>query len=63
MTRLRPSHRITLLLAMLYLIASPGYASEWTFNAASRVVAISDIHGDFGAMVRTLQSADVVDDQ
>ena len=34
---------------------------EWRFDGVDRVVAIADIHGAYGAMVSTLQSADVLD--
>ena len=36
-------------------------AGEWTFDDVERVVAISDIHGAYGAMVKTLQQAEVID--
>ena len=37
-------------------------AGQWTFDGVSRVVALSDIHGDYGAMVRTLGQAGVIDE-
>ena len=49
------------LLALLLLTQSAA-AQRWHFNDAERVVAISDIHGAYGAMVQTLQSAAVIDD-
>jgi len=49
------------LLALLVAVC-PANASEWTFDNVERVVAISDIHGAYGAMVRTLQQARVIDD-
>jgi len=56
--------RAKIFLALLLAIALPGLAcaSEWQFNDVDRVVAISDIHGAYGAMVRTLQNADVISD-
>jgi hypothetical protein len=36
-------------------------AQDWSFDGAPRVVALSDIHGAYTAMVRTLESADVID--
>ncbi len=36
-------------------------AADWTFDDVSRVVALSDVHGAYEAMVRTLESADVID--
>ncbi|MBT8111746.1 MAG: metallophosphoesterase [Gammaproteobacteria bacterium] len=37
------------------------YADEWRVDGADRIVAISDIHGAFSAMVETLQQAEVID--
>ena len=45
----------------LFLFAVTASASEWTFENVERVVAISDIHGAYGAMVRTLEQAEVID--
>ena len=36
-------------------------ASEWQYSGAERIVAVSDIHGAYDAMVATLQNADVLD--
>ncbi len=52
---------LTLLVAFALLPLA--YADEWRVDGADRVVAISDIHGAFGAMVETLQQADVIDEQ
>ncbi|MCH9695597.1 MAG: metallophosphoesterase [Gammaproteobacteria bacterium] len=41
--------------------ATPGCAADAPIESVSRVVAISDVHGAFGAMVNTLQQAAVVD--
>ncbi|HNP36784.1 MAG TPA: metallophosphoesterase [Woeseiaceae bacterium] len=49
---------------LLWLILLPPFAeasSEWEFNNVSRVVAMSDIHGAYDAMVETLQNADILD--
>ena len=40
----------------------PSLSSEWTFDNVDRVVAISDVHGAYEAMVRTLQNADLIAD-
>ena len=55
--------RITILLLLLATVL-PGLssASEWQFNDVDRIVAISDIHGAYGAMLRTLQNAGVISD-
>lgn len=39
----------------------PLAAGQWQFNDVDRVVAISDIHGAYDAMVQTLQGAAVID--
>lgn len=45
------------------LLWQPAWASSaWTFDNVERVVALSDIHGAFDAMVRTLQNAQVLDE-
>lgn len=51
-------------LVLLLAMALPGLvcASEWQFNNVDRIVAISDIHGAYGAMLRTLQNANVISD-
>ena len=52
----------TLLLLAAAAIASPPVADNWRADDAERVVAVSDIHGAYDALVATLQQADVVDD-
>ena len=49
---------------LLALIASlqPVAAERWQFEDVDRIVALSDIHGAYGALVDTLQSAAVIDD-
>ena len=37
--------------------------SEWRFTGVDRVVAVSDIHGAYNAVIATLQAADIIDDQ
>ncbi|MCH8059564.1 MAG: metallophosphoesterase [Proteobacteria bacterium] len=63
MTGRQLSVRVIFSLAVLFVIALPARAGEWTFNGIERVVAISDIHGAYGAMIRTLQSAQVLDEE
>lgn len=36
-------------------------ADEWHYSGVERIVAVSDIHGAYGALVETLQEADVID--
>lgn len=50
---------LVLVLAAMPLAAAAG---NWSFSGAPRVVAIADIHGAYGAMVRTLAEAEVIDD-
>jgi hypothetical protein len=49
--------------AVLVLTISLGTvaADEWHFENADRIVAFSDVHGAYDAMVETLQSAKVID--
>lgn len=37
-------------------------ADEWHFSDVDRIVAVSDIHGAYDALVATLQKANVIDD-
>ncbi len=52
-----------MLLTVGLLAAGPGSASEWHYQGVDRVVALSDIHGAYEPMVRTLQNAGVIDDE
>lgn len=54
--------RHLILLALLSMALTPTHADDWVADGAERVVAISDIHGAFDAMIETLQRADVIDD-
>ena len=60
---IRIFHQTILVIVGLLVVATAATADEWTFDGVDRVVAISDIHGAFGAMVRTLQQADVIDEK
>ena len=37
-------------------------ADDWHFSGVKRIVAVSDIHGAYDALVATLQVSDVIDD-
>jgi len=53
------------LLALLLCFCMPtslALADEWHFSGVKRIVAVSDIHGAYDAMVATFQAARVVDD-
>ena len=60
------SRMIKSLLFSLFIAAvacAPANADDWRVEGADRVVAISDIHGAYGAMVETLKNVGVLDDQ
>ncbi len=46
----------------LAVLTQPAVADEWHFNDVDRIVAFSDVHGDYNAMVATLKGAKVIDD-
>jgi hypothetical protein len=48
-------------LAFLLAISCDSAATQYTWADVPRIVAISDPHGAYEAMVRTLQNADVID--
>jgi hypothetical protein len=50
----------TLLLAAAAL-PMPALAGDGRWDGVEKVVAVSDVHGAYEAMVRTLQNADVLD--
>jgi hypothetical protein len=53
------------LLALLFLVCVPlvpAQAEPWRFPDVDRVVALSDIHGAYDALVATLQEAGIIDD-
>ncbi|MDJ0793660.1 MAG: metallophosphoesterase [Woeseiaceae bacterium] len=54
-----------MLAAFLFVIlATPvTFAEDGPVEGASRVVAISDVHGAFDAMVQTLRNVDILDDE
>jgi hypothetical protein len=52
--------KIVWVLLLAVLLPGLSLASEWQFNDVDRVVAISDIHGAYSAMLRTLQNAGVI---
>ncbi len=52
-------------LALLLLCCVPfssALADEWHFSGVKRIVAVSDIHGAYDALIATLQESDVIDD-
>ncbi|HZD51633.1 MAG TPA: metallophosphoesterase [Woeseiaceae bacterium] len=55
--------RFVTLAAALVLTAATVPAAEWRFDDVDRIVAISDVHGAYPAMLRTLQHAGILDDE
>ena len=55
--------RAILILVFGALLAgvAPAGASDWRVDGVDRVVAISDVHGAYGAMVETLKAVDIID--
>ncbi len=47
----------------LTALAQSAAADEWHFNDVDRIVALSDVHGDYHAMVSTLQGANIIDSE
>ncbi len=52
---------LALLTAIILSLSAAAQQNPWTFNGIERVVALSDVHGDFHAMQATLASAGVID--
>jgi hypothetical protein len=50
-----------LLLSLVLFIVASAQANDWRVDNAERVVAISDVHGAYDAMVSTLQNAGILD--
>ena len=56
-------YRSLALLVCLCMTWSTAHADEWHYSGVERIVAVSDIHGAYDALVETLQHADVIDDK
>ncbi len=56
------SIRRCLYLILLLAVSSAGLAQDWRADGIARVVALSDVHGAYDAMVETLGAAGVIDD-
>jgi hypothetical protein len=50
-------------LLCVLLPLSLAYAEKWHFPDVERIVAIGDVHGAYDGLIRTLQSAGVIDDK
>ena len=60
--RTNPFVGLVSLLLWLFLPLSSAQADEWHFSDVERIVAVSDIHGAYDALIQTLQVADVIDE-
>jgi len=49
-------------LVLISLLTAPSLANEWQLSGINRVVAVSDIHGDYDAMVATFLKSEVIDE-
>jgi hypothetical protein len=52
-----------ILLAAALAIPMPALGGNWRWAEVEKVIAVSDIHGAYTAMVRTLGNAEVLDDE
>ena len=59
--RISSARRYGLLLAMA-LCSSAVLADDWHWTGIEKVVSISDVHGAYGGMERTLKNAGILDD-
>ena len=50
-------------LFLAVLVVTPVRADDWRVDNVDRVVAISDVHGAYDAMVETLRNVDILDDE
>jgi hypothetical protein len=57
----KESKRLFAVASAIMVLAAPVAAGEWHFDGVERIVAISDIHGAYDAMVKTLAHAGVID--
>lgn len=55
-------HLYRVLLILLCAAFIPVQADEWHFSDVERVVSVGDVHGAYDALVATLQSAGVIDE-
>ena len=56
------SGRLIALLLFFCIPLSSALADEWHFSGVRRIVAVSDIHGAYDALISTFQEAGVIDD-
>ncbi|MGB5629185.1 MAG: metallophosphoesterase [Woeseiaceae bacterium] len=55
--------RVLFLVLFLGVCWLPAQADQWHFSNVDRIVAIGDVHGAFDALTKTLQAAEVLDDE
>jgi hypothetical protein len=56
-----PTLGLALLVATVFSPVA-AWSAEWRWQDVQRIVAVSDVHGAYAALVRTLQNAQVIDD-
>ncbi|MDH3620700.1 MAG: metallophosphoesterase [Gammaproteobacteria bacterium] len=61
-TRSSPAGGLWVCLVLLLVAAPFARADSWHFEEVDRIVAFGDVHGAYGALVTTLQSAGVIDE-
>jgi hypothetical protein len=54
--------RLLVLLFCLFMPLSSASADDWKFSNVNRIVALSDVHGAYDALIETLQEASVIND-
>jgi hypothetical protein len=59
--RRRPEAALGILLLAMLAFATPALSDDWRWTGVEKVVAVSDVHGAYAAMVRTLRNANVLD--
>ena len=54
---------IRILLCLVFVVTASAQANDWRVEGADRVVAISDVHGAYDAMVSTLKNVGLLNDE
>ena len=58
----KPVLKRTIFLVLMALLSSAAAAEQYRWSGVDRVVALSDPHGAYSAMVQTLANAGVIND-
>ena len=59
--RILSIHTVIRSLWLSLFLVLPAWAGQWQYDGVDRIVAMADIHGAYGAMVTTLENAEVID--